>query len=581
MAKKAYIGVPSFEPVELPSGYTQVEYIQSSSSGGQYINTRFSPDSNTRIVCTVYGFDTSKGSQFVFGSRISSSSNAFTLLCTDNQAYRSDFGANQATFSTSVNISGMLTIDKNKTTTTLNGNDNVNNTAQSFTSPLNIYLLACNTNGAAGNYAVNIKLYSCKIFNNGTLVRNFIPCKNSNGTVGMYDLVNSTFYTNAGTGVFTAGASTITEKARQIKKIYTGVNNIARKVKKGYIGVGGIARLFFNSAELSYYGRLTSLSRARCKIATAAIGNYYIWAGGESSTTAQSNVDCYTTSLTKGSISSLTLSESDLAGTNVGNYALFGLVQTENVFTYSSSLTRGVKSVSTAREYVGAASTANHALFAGGIDYSDIEYSTVDAFNTSLTLSTAPTLVSSRHYITGASFNGYAFFIGGIYSAGSPRGSLRSTVDCYSISLTRVSVSSMPYVTAFNAVATTNTHLLISGGRNDNSSSNSASNQTTAFNSSLTRISAPVMASAKQTHAGAGLSDYAVFAGGNIHASLQSNPIDIYDTSLVHTTMTNNLWACEYFSGLGYKNKAIFAGGKIDSSWNGSSTSNVAAFILE
>ena len=580
MAKKAYIGVPSFEPVELPSGYTQVEYIQS--SGTQYINTGYTPNNNTRIVCKVSGYPATNTNQTLFGSRSGvGSSDGFMFLTTSQNCYRTDFDGTTSSYAASVSISDNLIIDKNKNITTLNGANKNTISGSAFTSTYPIYIFAANNGGTADFHTSGVKLYYLMIYDNDVLTRHFIPCKNTSGAIGLYDLVYGVFYSNTGTGVFTAGASTITEKARQIKKIYTGVNNIARKVKKGYVGVGGIARLFFNSAELSYYGRLTSLSRARCKIATAAIGNYYILAGGESSTTAQSNVDCYTTSLTKGSISSLTLSESDLAGTNVGNYALFGLVQTENVFTYSSSLTRSVKSVSTAREYVGAASTANHALFAGGIDYSDIEYSTVDAFNTSLTLSTAPTLVSSRHYITGASFNGYAFFIGGIYSAGSPRGSLRSTVDCYSISLTRVSVSSMPYVTAFNAVATTNTHLLISGGRNDNSSSESASNQTTAFNSSLTRISAPVMASAKQTHAGAGLSDYAVFAGGNIHASLQSNPIDIYDTSLVHTIMTNNLWACEYFSGLGYKNKAIFAGGKIDSSWNGSSTSNVAAFILE
>ena len=36
MAKKAYIGVPSFEPVELPSGYTQVEYTIKRNAVYQY-----------------------------------------------------------------------------------------------------------------------------------------------------------------------------------------------------------------------------------------------------------------------------------------------------------------------------------------------------------------------------------------------------------------------------------------------------------------------------------------------------------------------------------------------------------------
>lgn len=289
MAKRVYIGVNNFEPVDLPSGYTQVEYIQSSSSGGQYINTGFAPDSNTRIVCTVYGFDTSKGSQFVFGSRVSSSSNSFTLLCTDNQAYRSDFGANQATFNTSVNFSGLMTIDKNKTVTTLNSNDTVNNTAQSFTSSLNIYLLACNTNGAAGYYAENVKLYSCQIYNNGTLVRNFIPCKNSNGTVGMYDLVNSTFYTNAGTGVFSAGTSTVQSLARQIKRFYVGIDGSARKIKKGYIGVSDVARCFL-SPNLEYVTEVITKTKSWvCPAGTTSVtlrlfggggGGHYSYSGG-------------------------------------------------------------------------------------------------------------------------------------------------------------------------------------------------------------------------------------------------------------------------------------------------------------
>ena len=39
------------------------------------------------------------------------------------------------------------------------------------------------------------------------LVRDFIPAKrNSDGSIGMYDLVTSTFFGNAGTGTFVAGA---------------------------------------------------------------------------------------------------------------------------------------------------------------------------------------------------------------------------------------------------------------------------------------------------------------------------------------------------------------------------------------
>lgn len=48
-------------------------------------------------------------------------------------------------------------------------------------------------------------MYSCKIYDNETLVRDFVPCKNATGAVGLYDTVEGQFYANAGTGTFTAG----------------------------------------------------------------------------------------------------------------------------------------------------------------------------------------------------------------------------------------------------------------------------------------------------------------------------------------------------------------------------------------
>lgn len=52
-------------------------------------------------------------------------------------------------------------------------------------------------------------MYSCKIYDNETLVRNFVPCKNASGAVGLYDTVEGQFYANAGTGTFTAGPEII------------------------------------------------------------------------------------------------------------------------------------------------------------------------------------------------------------------------------------------------------------------------------------------------------------------------------------------------------------------------------------
>ena len=84
-------------------------------------------------------------------------------------------------------------------------------------------------------------------------------------------------------------------KARRVKKWYFGVGGKARKVKKGYIGVGGVARSFMSGGELAYYGAITDLLHARDSLAGASVGNYALFAGGNSggSSSYKSTVDAY------------------------------------------------------------------------------------------------------------------------------------------------------------------------------------------------------------------------------------------------------------------------------------------------
>lgn len=71
----------------------------------------------------------------------------------------------------------------------------------------NFYLFAYNTgSGAVGHRS---RIYSCQIYSNGTLVRDFVPAQNDDGTVGLYDKANGAFYANAGTGEFVAGEALV------------------------------------------------------------------------------------------------------------------------------------------------------------------------------------------------------------------------------------------------------------------------------------------------------------------------------------------------------------------------------------
>lgn len=62
--------------------------------------------------------------------------------------------------------------------------------------------------GVDGIRTVGCRIYKCKIYNNGILIRDYIPVRiktNTGNELGMYDFVNNIFYKNVGTGSFIAG----------------------------------------------------------------------------------------------------------------------------------------------------------------------------------------------------------------------------------------------------------------------------------------------------------------------------------------------------------------------------------------
>jgi hypothetical protein len=74
-----------------------------------------------------------------------------------------------------------------------------------FDTTINLWLLGRNSNNNSLKKYAKCKLYSCKMWYSNALVRDFIPCKNNNNEIGLYDLVSQTFFGNDGTGDFIAG----------------------------------------------------------------------------------------------------------------------------------------------------------------------------------------------------------------------------------------------------------------------------------------------------------------------------------------------------------------------------------------
>lgn len=196
----------TIEPASLPDGYLRLEYIQS--SGTQYIDTGFKHNQNTRVVMDAQFTDLSITSpQWLFDGRASDSTGCKGVFFDprDNLNkvscdYATSYGANRYRF-TALNPSDRLHIDYNKNVITINGHVQTYPTT-TFQSNYNIALFALNNGGAIEGYGSS-RIYSCKIYDNEFLVRNFVPCKNVQDEVGLYDFVTETFYVNKGTGVFT------------------------------------------------------------------------------------------------------------------------------------------------------------------------------------------------------------------------------------------------------------------------------------------------------------------------------------------------------------------------------------------
>ena len=191
---------PTFSTIEadyLPSGYLELTYIES--NGGQYIDTGFKPNQDTRVIFVFEAVDLSQN-KWYFGSR-SGSGMGDSFSCFFGAEIQTEYGDN--TISTGQIPSGIMTIDKNKSITTINEKTFANPSA-TFTGTNNIFLFAGNSGGTA-LYPSSIRLYSCQVYDGNILIRDFVPCKNEMDEIGLYDLVDGVFYSNAGTGSFAVG----------------------------------------------------------------------------------------------------------------------------------------------------------------------------------------------------------------------------------------------------------------------------------------------------------------------------------------------------------------------------------------
>ena len=169
------------EKGKLPSTYRKLEYIQS--SGKQYIDTGVIVKDITEIKVDFQ---------------------AVTILSGENQ-----YASSWVDYSNhiQIGINGNTFIDSGGVT--YSQTSSVTARTQAVGVPLgavnlHLYLFAQSEGTGALHYSSG-RIFSCQITTANGLVRNFVPCKNPDGVIGMYDIVNDKFYQSSSSDTFIAG----------------------------------------------------------------------------------------------------------------------------------------------------------------------------------------------------------------------------------------------------------------------------------------------------------------------------------------------------------------------------------------
>ena len=183
---------------QLPTEYQEVEYIQS--SGTQYIDTGFVVNKSDSYVLEIDGL-------FPSQTKVHQGANAYLqFYVSTNYGIRD---GNESTFA--VGNRNIVRIEYANQTEKL-FIDGIQVLSQSWASytgvnvKLALFRMGDVNNGWFNDNPAQGTIYGYKVWKDEVLVSDCIPCyRKSDNIVGLYDLVNGVFYTNAGTGNFAKG----------------------------------------------------------------------------------------------------------------------------------------------------------------------------------------------------------------------------------------------------------------------------------------------------------------------------------------------------------------------------------------
>ena len=184
--------------MKLISSYERMEYIES--NGSSYIDTGIYGSNLLDIEISISSVNDK--SKFFIGSRVSPYVRTYTLVF-DHSYIRFDYNNKLNHLG---NYNKKITIKKSGLHVYVDNVWNVDLYEGKFTTPSTLLLFGILQGSIVNATQAGGKIYFLKMKENGMLVRDFIPVKrNSDGVIGMYDLVGRKFYTSPNGVAFTGG----------------------------------------------------------------------------------------------------------------------------------------------------------------------------------------------------------------------------------------------------------------------------------------------------------------------------------------------------------------------------------------
>ena len=211
--------------VVLPKGYTKLDFV---------MNTELNPLIDTGVLA-----DNNLGVYIDYELvSITANNNTFGAISSNSGYKRHHFMVNNGNVSYYYNTTSYsfgaadllrhkLFIDPEKHVILY---DNTSRTLSetTFNTQLNYGLFGRTTTNSSLQYSFKGKIYECKLFTSGTLVRWFIPCKNSLNVCGLYDICTCTFYSaNDSSVTLQPGTEAL---LNNLKNCYIRGNNVCRIV---------------------------------------------------------------------------------------------------------------------------------------------------------------------------------------------------------------------------------------------------------------------------------------------------------------------------------------------------------------